>query len=423
MTTRDAVPALCPDMLERVKTLEATPAVAAALQVCETEVERAMAEQIHIAEIESPTFAEKVRGEEIMRLMREYGLKDVVMDPSGNVVGRRPGKGNGPLLAIGAHMDTVFPEGTPIKVRREGNRYYGPGIGDNCSGLRAMLEVLRAMQKANLETEGDILFIGTVGEEGNGDIRGSKHLFNTRKDIDGFLAVDNTDVTRILHTAIGAHRWRVTVQGTGGHSYAAFGKVPSAIHAVCMAGAKIAHIKVPEAPVTTFTIGTIKGGTSVNTIAPSCSVDIDVRSFENGPIEAIDKEIVAAFQEAIEEEHRIWGITDPEKKLNLIVEQIGDRPAGIRPHDCPVIQASRAAQKALGIELKNYGASSTDANMPVSLGIPATCLSAGGCQMKSHTIHEYYDDIDPHLGPQLVLLTALELVGLKGETPTLPKRS
>ena len=144
MTTRDAVPALCPDMLERVKTLEATPAVAAALQVCETEVERAMAEQIHIAEIESPTFAEKVRGEEIMRLMREYGLKDVVMDPSGNVVGRRPGSGAGPTLAIAAHLDTVFPAGTDLKVRKEGNLYYGPGIGDSASGLRSMLQVLRA---------------------------------------------------------------------------------------------------------------------------------------------------------------------------------------------------------------------------------------------------------------------------------------
>lgn len=417
------LPPLNASIAEHAQKLAARPEVAAALADLKANAPEAMKLQVHLCEIPAPTFHEEVRAAEIQRLMKSYGLEDVQIDEIGNVVGRRPGKGNGPLLAIGAHMDTVFPEGTPIKVRREGNRYYGPGIGDNCSGLRAMLEVLRAMQKANLETEGDILFIGTVGEEGNGDIRGSKHLFNTRKDIDGFLAVDNTDVTRILHTAIGAHRWRVTVQGTGGHSYAAFGKVPSAIHAVCMAGAKIAHIKVPEAPVTTFTIGTIKGGTSVNTIAPSCSVDIDVRSFENGPIEAIDKQIVAAFQEAIEEEHRIWGITDPEKKLNLIVEQIGGRPAGIRPHDCPVIQASRAAQKALGIELKNYGASSTDANMPVSLGIPATCLSAGGCQMKSHTIHEYYDDIDPHLGPQLVLLTALELVGLKGETPTLPKRS
>lgn len=415
-------PPLNPETLAHTEMLAKREDVAAALADLEANAPEAMKLQIHLCEIPAPTFHEEVRAAEIARIMKSYGLEDVQIDEIGNVVGRRPGKGNGPLLAIGAHMDTVFPEGTPIKVRREGNRYYAPGIGDNCSGLRAMLEVLRAMQKANIETEGDILFVGTVGEEGNGDIRGSKHLFTTRKDIDGFLAVDNTDVTRILHTAIGAHRWRMTVQGTGGHSYAAFGKCPSAIHAVCLAGAKIAHIKVPEHPVTTFTIGTIKGGTSVNTIAPSCSVDIDVRSWENGPIEAIDKQIVAAFQEAIEEEHAIWGITDPAKKLNLIVEQIGDRPAGIRPHDCPVLQASRAAQKTLGIELKNYTASSTDANMPVSLGIPATCLSAGGMQMKSHTVNEYYDDINPHLGPQMILLTALELVGIKGETPALPKR-
>ena len=192
---------------------------------------------------------------------------------------------------------------------------------------------------------------------------------------------------------------------------------------MCLAGSRIAHIRVNRDTYSTFTIGTIKGGTSVNTIAPSCTVDIDVRSLETADIVAVDKQIHKAFEEAIAEEHAIWGITDPDKFLTVKIEQIGDRPAGRRPHDCPVLQASRAAQKALDIPLKRYTWSSTDANKPVSMGIPATCLSAGGVQKLCHTVNEYYDDVDPFLGPQMVLLTALELVGIKGEQPTLPKRA
>lgn len=419
----DTLPPLSESVLAHTSSLAERADVSAALADLKANAAEAMKLQVALCEIPAPTFHEAERAAEIARIMKSYGLADVVIDEVGNVIGRRPGSGNGPTLAIGAHMDTVFPEGTPIKVRREGNRYYGPGIGDNCSGLRAMLETLRALQKAGIETEGDLLFVGTVGEEGNGDIRGSKHIFSTRTDIDGFIAVDNTDVTRILHAALGSHRWRCTIEGKGGHSYADFGKVPSAIHAMCLAGARIAHIKANRESCSTFTIGTIKGGTSVNTIAPSCTVDIDVRSLETADIVAIDEQIRRAFEEAVAEEHAIWGISDEDKLLKLKIEQIGDRPAGRRPHDCPVLQASRAAQKALGIPLERYTWSSTDANKPVSMGIPATCLSAGGIQKLSHTINEYYDDVDPFLGPQLVLLTALELVGVKGEVPLLAKRS
>lgn len=417
------IPALSESVLEHTTGLAARSDVASALADLKAHAPEAMKLQAALCEIPAPTFHEEVRAAEIARIMKSYGLTDVQIDEIGNVVGRRPGSGCGPTLAIGAHMDTVFPEGTPIKVRQEGNRYYAPGIGDNCSGLRAMLETLRALQKADIETEGDLLFVGTVGEEGNGDIRGSKYLFDNNPNIDGFIAVDNTDVTRILHAALGSHRWRCTIEGKGGHSYADFGKVPSAIHAMCIAGAKIAHIKVNRDSYSTFTIGTIKGGTSVNTIAPSCTVDIDVRSLETADIVEVDEKIAKAFEEAIAEEHAIWGITDEEKFLTVRIEQIGDRPAGRRPHECPVLQASRAAQKALGIPLERYTWSSTDANKPVSMGIPATCLSAGGIQKLCHTVNEYYDDVDPYKGPQLVLLTALELVGIKGETPLLPKRA
>lgn len=420
------IPPLRADVLKRLEALKHHPAVDAALRDLEAHAPQAMELQKALCEIPAPTFHEEVRAAEIVRLMKSFGLEDVSIDAVGNVIGRFPGRGTGPrpLLAVGAHMDTVFPEGTDVTVRREGNRYYGPGIGDNCAGLRAMLETLRAMTAHGLATEADILFVGTVGEEGNGDIRGSKHLFSSDPAPDGFIAVDNTDTGRILHTAIGSHRWRCTVTGPGGHSFGAFGEVPSAIHAVCLAGVRIAHLKVPKEPKSSFTIGTIRGGTSVNTIAPSCSVDIDIRSYENPPILETERAIRTAFEEAIAEEHAIWGITDPAKMLRVEFEQIGNRPAGRRPDDCPVLQAARAAQSVLGIELTNYGASSTDANMPVSLGIPATCLSAGGVQKRTHTVDEYYDDINPHLGPQLILLTVLALAGSvdAGLKPLLPKR-
>ena len=414
-------PTLSEAMKARLADLCGDDRVKTALQVCVDEADRAMEEQIHISEIESPTFAEGVRGEEIARLLKEYGLTDVVIDPSGNVVGRRPGTGSGPVLAIAAHLDTVFPAGTNLKVRKEGHLYYGPGIGDNASGLRSMLQVLRALEKAGIETDGDILFVGTVGEEGNGDIRGSKHLFNGTNHIDGFLAVDNADMGRLLYAAIGSHRYRFTITGPGGHSWTNFSECPSAVHAMCLAGAKVAHVKVPDGPRTTFTIGTIKGGTSVNTIAASCQVDVDMRSLDDGNLAALEAMIFKCFEEGVAEENAIWGVTDPAKQVRLEVIMIGDRPGGQRPYDCPVLQTSRAAMDCLGLELKRYTCSSTDANKPVSLGIPATCLSGGGAMYRTHTVDEYYDAIHIEEGPKMVFLTACALAGAEGMKALLPK--
>ncbi|HIU84587.1 MAG TPA: M20/M25/M40 family metallo-hydrolase, partial [Candidatus Aphodousia gallistercoris] len=290
------------------------------------------------------------------------------------------------------------------------------------SGLRALLQIIRSLNEADIQTEGDIYFVATVGEEGLGDIRGSKHFVATHT-IDGFIAIDNTEIGRILKGAVGSHRYRVTIEGPGGHSYGNFAEVGSAIHAMCIAGNMIAHLKTPKEPKTTFTIGTITGGTSVNSIAPSCSVEIDMRSLDNDALLKIEAEILACFDKAVAEENAIWNITDPAKQVHWKKENIGNRPAGMRPADCPVLQVSRSALEALGQKLTNYGVSSTDANAPVSLGIPATCLSSGGFQYKCHTVHEYFDKIDIHLGPQLLILTAVGLVGCEGFRPILTKRN
>ena len=416
------IPPLSEEVLAQVKKLAEKPEVKAAMEQAAREVDRAMEEQIELCEIEAPTFHEEVRARRVAELMRAYGLTDVVTDPIGNVVGRRPGKGNGPVLALGAHMDTVFPAGTDVKVRREGNIYRAPGIGDNCSGLRALLQILRMFNDQKIETEGDILFVGTVGEEGNGDIRGSKALFDGTRHIDGFIAIDSTDVGRVLNGATGSHRWRLSVDGKGGHSYAEFGRCPSAIHAICRAGAKVGCFKVPADPKTTYTIGTIKGGTTVNTIAAHCEVEVDMRSVSNEELLKLEARVLKAFEEAVQEENDFWGITDESLKLKLTKTQIGNRPAGMRPDDCPVLQTARSAQKALGIELTKYMCSSTDANAPMSLGIPSTCLCSGGRGGNAHSVTEYFEKVNTQLGPQLVFLTAAALTGACGEKPVLPVR-
>ena len=416
------IPPLSEEVLAQVKKLAEKPEVKAAMEQAAREVDRAMEEQIELCEIEAPTFHEEVRARRVAELMRAYGLTDVVTDPIGNVVGRRPGKGNGPVLALGAHMDTVFPAGTDVKVRREGNIYRAPGIGDNCSGLRALLQILRMFNDQKIETEGDILFVGTVGEEGNGDIRGSKALFDGTRHIDGFIAIDSTDVGRVLNGATGSHRWRLSVDGKGGHSYAEFGRCPSAIHAICRAGAKVGCFKVPADPKTTYTIGTIKGGTTVNTIAAHCEVEVDMRSVSNEELLKLEARVLKAFEEAVQEENDFWGITDESLKLKLTKTQIGNRPAGMRPDDCPVLQTARSAQKALGIELTKYMCSSTDANAPMSLGIPSTCLCSGGRGVNAHSVTEYFEKVNTQRGPQLVFLAAAALTGACGEKPVLPVR-
>lgn len=420
--TEKNIPPLSEKVLAQVERIAALPAVKAAFEQAAKETDRAMEEQIELCEIESPTFHEEKRAARVAELMRAYGLKDVVIDPIGNVVGRRPGRGQGPVLALGAHMDSVFPAGTDVKVRREGNIYRAPGIGDNCSGLRALLQILRMFNDNGIETEGDLLFVGTVGEEGNGDIRGSKALFDGSRHIDGFIAIDSTDVGRVLKGATGSHRWRIAMDGTGGHSYADFGLCPSAIHAICRAGAKLANFRVPADPKTTYTIGTIKGGTTVNTIAAHCEVEVDMRSVNNEELLALEAKVLAAFDEAVAEENAFWNVTDEARKLRITKTQIGNRPAGMRPDDCPVLQVSRSAQKVLGIELTKYICSSTDANAPMSLDIPSTCLCSGGRGVNAHSLTEYFEKVDTERGPQLVFLAAAALVGACGEAPVLPVR-
>lgn len=417
------LPPLPENVNETFKILENNPVVKDALKQIKEEEQLTMADQIALTEIEAPPFHEEVRAAYFADRLRELGLTNVRIDREGNVIGIRPGKGNGPRLVLGAHLDTVFPAGTNVKVRREGTKYYAPGISDDARGLAVVLEVLRTLQNFNIQTEGDLLFIGSVGEEGNGDLRGGKYLFSSKEEhIDGFISVDSACVARLLHGSTGSRRFRVTYEEPGGHSWAAFG-IPSATHALGRAIAKIADLTVPETPKTTFTVGTVVGGSTVNSIAAKATMEIDTRSINNEELNKIVDKVLPLLTEACEEENKRWNASE-ENKIKVIIDPIGHRPAGDQPDSSPVLLAARGAMKAVGIELRSYDCASTDQNVPLSLGIPATTIGGGGSEGHNHSLTEWYDSTDSYLGPQLALMTVLSLVGLEGQTkPLLPKRT
>lgn len=408
---------------DALKVLGGTEAVRKMLDFIKSDDEATLKEQIEICEIPAPGFAEAERAASVMARMKAYGLTDVTIDEVGNVVGVRPGRNpEAARIAIAAHLDTVFPAGTDVKVHKEGNRYCAPGISDDTRGLAALLSILRGLEGANIQTEGDILFVATVGEEGNGDIRGSKHLFfKSGIRVDGFIGIDSTNPERILEAATGSQRFRVAYDGPGGHSYHKFGKLPSANHALGRLVTKIADVEVPENPRTTFTVGVLKGGTTVNAIAAHAELELDMRSNDAAELEALVAKITPFFEEACKEENRRWKVEGTEVALKTTVTKIGDRPAGMQPATSPVLQACRAAQQVLGIETR-MACASTDHNAPLSLGIPATTLGGGGVEANNHSLNEWYEPVNAWLGPQLAALSAVALVGVAGEAaPLLPR--
>ncbi|MCI6530819.1 MAG: M20/M25/M40 family metallo-hydrolase [Mesosutterella sp.] len=423
ITEIDKLPALPEEFVAARDKLKSDAGVQALLEAIRADDERTMEEQIKICEIPAPPFKEKKRGEYLLGLFRQYGLKDAYMDEEGNVVGCRKGSGRGPVVQIAAHQDTVFPEGTDVTVKREGNILRAPGISDDTRGLASMLSLLRCLEASGIETEGDLLFTASVGEEGNGDLRGQKYMHYVKKvHVDGFIGLDAANVGRILAGATGSHRWLISYDGPGGHSFHKFGIAPSAIHAMGRAIAKFADLNPPEDPKTTFNLGVIKGGSTVNSIAAHCEAQLDLRSGDNGHLLELEKTILAAFDEALEEENRRVNASG-DMVLKLSKKQIGDRPAGPGDDMSPVILAARAGQQALGIKLEKYTSASTDHNIPLSLGIPATTLGVGGKEGNNHALNEWWEHDRPWLSPQLAGFTALLLAGVKDLTkPLLPVR-
>jgi len=389
--------------------LLSSPPVRRALDYIKTIEPETIAEQIKACQIPAPPFKEQERAAYFKQRFTELGLQQVRIDREGNVIGERPGVGSGPTLVLAAHLDTVFPEGTDVKVTRNGTVLKGPGIGDDCRGLTVILAVTRALNEAQIQTRGTIIFVADVGEEGLGDLRGVRHLFKEelKGRITHFISVDGTGLG-ITNAAVGSYRYRVTFHGPGGHSYGAFG-LPSPIHALGRAIEKISRLKVPKQPKTTFNVGRIEGGTSVNAIAHTAWMEVDMRSESAAELAKVDSEFKRAVQAALDEENAFWA---SERKLTVEVKLVGERSTGEQAPQAPIVQAALAADAALGIKSK-LGASSTDSNIPISLGIPAVTISGGGQGRGAHALEESFDTTDSHLGTQRALLITLGIVGLR----------
>jgi acetylornithine deacetylase/succinyl-diaminopimelate desuccinylase-like protein len=337
-------------------------------------------------------------------MFKEAGLKNVRLDAEGNVIGERPGAGARPNLVMSAHLDTVFPRGTNVSVRRQGYVLKGAGIGDDCRGLADLLAVARALNKAGVSTPGTITFVGTVGEEGLGDLRGVKRLFNeTLKDrIDRFVSIDGEGLG-ITHIAIGSIRFRVTFKGPGGHSFGSFGIV-NPIHALGRAMARIADFQVPGLPRTTFNVGRVGGGTSVNAIAGEAWMEVDLRSGDAVTLRALEKQFRQAVQEAVAQENARWN----SQSLTVAIDTVGMRPAGRVSSTSPIVQAAVSVSKALNLPI-SFAEGSTDSNLPLSLGIPALTIDTGGRGSGAHTEQETFDATEAWKGTQRAVLLAVVL--------------
>lgn len=380
-------------------------------------------EQIEICEIPAPPMKEAKRAELIADKIRSYGLEPEI-DPVGNVIARLKGiDPDGPVCVVSAHMDNSFKEGTDTSVRRQGGRLFAPGISDASRALACMLQVIRMMINNDIKPRGDILFIGTVGQEAEGDLRGVKRIFSSSGiHIDGVVVLDGADPGRLLYGSTGSKRYKIEYNGPGGHSFLNFGEYPSATQALCRAGALLADLRVPKEPKTTYTLATMSGGSSVNAIAEHAECEIDLRSEDAQLLDSLVQEALPLFAHGAEAENARWNVTDPALQVKCKITPIGHRPAGISKPDSPVIQAARAAQAALGIDLTEYISASTDQNVPMSLGIPSTTIGCGGREGFNHSLSEWYEPLRSYEGPQLCLLTALALVGLEdGPEALLPQ--
>jgi tripeptide aminopeptidase len=329
----------------------------------------------------------------------------VRIDGEGNVLGERRGRAARPHLVFSAHLDTVFPEETNVKVTREGPVLKGPGIGDDCRGLAVLLAVVRALDSANVTTPGTITFVGTVGEEGLGDLRGVKALFNEtlKGQIDRFVSIDGTGLG-ITHIGVGSYRYRITFNGPGGHSYGAFG-IANPLHALGRAIAGISELKVPADPKTTFNVGRVGGGTSVNAIAFEAWMEVDMRSIDPASLKVLDASFHMAVDQALAAENARW---NDNGRVTVEKRMVGDRPAGQTSATSPIVLAALSVSKALGLSSR-LDEGSTDSNIAMSLGIPAITIDGGGRGAGAHALEETFDTTDSWQGTQRAVLLAIAL--------------
>lgn len=379
-------------------------AVRAALDAAKSTEPQTIEDQIRFCEVPAPPFQERARGELLRQAFAQVGLQNVRVDRVGNVLGDRPGRARRPRLVIAAHLDTVFPEGTDVTVRRRGRVLRGPGIGDNCRGLASMVAIARALNQGGVRTPGTVTFVADVGEEGLGDLRGVKALFGDtlKNEIDRFVALDNADL-HITVTGVGSRRYRISFKGPGGHSFAQFG-LPNPANALGRAIAKIAEFQVPASPRTTFNVGRLGGGAAVNAIPAEAWMEVDLRSSDPAELRTLDAKLVQAVERAAAEENARWG----RGSITVVRELVGDRPAGSVAMDAPIVLTAQAVARALGVD-GAFSEGSSDANLPMHLNIPAIAIGAGGHSQDSHALSESFDTTNAWQGTQNAVLLTIAL--------------
>ncbi len=382
-----------------------------AFEFFETHANAFTEEQIRICSIPAPPFGEQRRAEYLRDRLQDLGLADARIDAEGNCLALRKGRSLAPLMVVSAHLDTVFPEGTDLTVHQAGSKLRAPGISDDGCGLIALVALVEALESTRIETEGSLLFVGTVGEEGAGNLRGVRHLLTGGEwanRIDLFLSFDGPGTERITNGALGSRRYRVRLRGAGGHSWGDFG-VANPVHALGRAISKLASYPAPKKPRTTFNVGRIEGGGSINAIPQDATMDVDLRSTSEDELLKLDAFFRRAMREAAEDENT--NRRNGERALDLSVELIGERPSGETPAASPLVKLAREATEAVG-STPRLEQASTDSNLPISLGIPAVTLGAGGTSGNSHTLTEWYDPSGRDLGLKRGLLVLLGVVGL-----------
>jgi acetylornithine deacetylase/succinyl-diaminopimelate desuccinylase-like protein len=372
-------------------------------------------EQIRITAIAAPPFQESARGAYLARLLADAGLS-VKTDEVGNVIARRPGRRSNSLVMLAAHLDTVFPAGTDLHVRREGDRIFAPGISDNGTGLAALVGIARVMRGANLQTDSTILFVADVGEEGEGNLRGMRKLVETfGSQLRYVIALDGSTTDYVSNSALASRRVEISLSGPGGHSWSDFG-APNPIHALARGVARFVKTPVPDDPRTSFNVGSIEGGTSVNSIPARAAMKVDLRSEseqELGRLESVlRREIQAGLDEEMAAAKRRGFYTAPPLQLEFNV--LGVRPGGELPENSPLLAAVLAADQFLG-NRSRMERSSTDANVPLAAGMHAIAMGAGGQSANAHSTGEWYDPSGRELGLRRVFLTLLGVAGVQPE--------
>jgi tripeptide aminopeptidase len=420
-TPRAEVPSVSPTVQQEIARLAALPETRAAFAWLRAEEAQFAAWQLDAARVPAPPFGETARGEWLQERFRALGLEDVCVDEVGNVFGvRRDRAKPSPATkytALSAHIDTVFPAGTPLNLRQQGNRLYGPGVSDNGAGAAALLAVAAALQSSKIALASPVLFIGNVGEEGEGDLRGMRHIFSLSQWKDSIrysLILDGAGCDTIVAEALGSRRFEIIVRGPGGHSWSDFG-MPNPIMVLGRAIQTFSQTSVPSSPKTTFNVGVIRGGTSVNSIPESASMRVDIRSTSMAEMERLEASLRRALEQAVEAESRASERRISAQKrssgLSYEIVPIGNRPAGELDVNARILKVIRAVDAHLGNAAQIQRAS-TDANIPLSLGREAIAIGGGGIGGGAHTLQEWFDCTGRDLGLKRIFLTLLALAGV-----------